>query len=52
MSSILIDVSKTTLVALMGFSGIVGLLAVISPRMLAAVSAYGNKKLVGGMETA
>ncbi|MFQ5730803.1 MAG: GGDEF domain-containing protein [Planctomycetaceae bacterium] len=50
-ASILIDVGKTTLVVLMGFSGFVGLLALISPRMLAAVSSYGNKKLVGGIET-
>jgi len=48
---ILVDFWNATFVVLLGFSGIVGLLALASPRAIAAVASYVNRSVFHGVPT-
>ena len=48
---ILVESCKVTFVALLGVSGCVGLLALISPSAFSGVASYGNRVIYQGVET-
>jgi diguanylate cyclase (GGDEF)-like protein len=48
---IVIDFVRAFLIALLGFSGIVGLLALISPKVFASVASYGSRNILTGQRT-
>ena len=48
---ILVDFCNVTFVVLLGFSGVVGLLSLTSPRAFAVVASYGNRTIFHGGQT-